>query len=135
MRRLLLTLVAVLALTATACGGDSDERAAGNGERPTTTADGGTTAVPGSTLELTAKGIAFDKTALTASAGAVSIRFDNQDAGIPHNLHVSGSGVDAKTEIEEGPATQTLDLDLEAGTYSYVCDVHPQQMKGELNVT
>lgn len=135
MRRLLLTLVAVLALTAAACGGDSDEPAAGNGEPPTTSAGGGDAEAPRSTLGLTAKAIAFDKTALTASAGTVSIRFENQDDGIPHNLHVSGTGVDARTEIEEGPATQTLDLDLRPGTYNYVCDVHPQQMKGELNVS
>lgn len=134
MRRRLLALMAVVALISAACGGDSDEPAAQSGQRPTTTAERGG-AGPGSTLELTAQGIAFDKAALRASPGAVSIRFHNQDQGIPHNLHVSGTGLDDKTEIEAGPTTQTLDLSLRTGTYSYVCDVHPQQMTGQLTVT
>lgn len=130
-----LTLVAVLALTAAACGGDRDEPVAQTGDSPTTTAERGDASGSAATLELRARGIAFDKTALRAGAGKVSIRFENGDAGIQHNLRVSGKGVDDKTEIKEGPATQTLDLDLEPGTYSYVCDVHPQQMRGELEVS
>jgi len=128
MQRRLLIFVAVLALSAAACGGDSDEPAA-QGAEP----GGGREA--GSTLRLTAQGIAFDKRTLTASAGTVSLRFDNQDAGIPHNVHVSGNGVDDKTEVDNGPTTQTLQLRLEPGAYTYVCDVHPQQMRGELSVT
>lgn len=101
---------------------------------PTTAAgDAGEGGAPA--LELTATRIAFDTTTLRAGAGKVSIRFENRDDGIPHNLHVSGPGVDERTEVEEGPATQELELELEPGSYSYVCDVHPQQMRGELTVT
>ncbi len=136
MRRRLVALVAVLALAGTGCGGGSDEDSVGQrGDGPTTTARRqGEADGPGSILGLSAKSIAFDKQALTAAGGSVSIRFDNQDNGVPHNLHVTGSGVDEKTEIAAGPATQTLKLNLRPGTYTYVCDVHPQQMKGELIV-
>lgn len=87
------------------------------------------------TIELAAKNTAFDQTRLTASAGPVMIAYDNQDTGVAHNLHVTGPGVDDKTEIETGPATQRLELEVEPGTYTFVCDVHPQQMRGEIEVS
>lgn len=128
MRRLVI-LFAAITLVAAACGSD-DEPAAQSGDPLTTAADGG-----GSKIELAAKNTTFDQTDLAASAGTVTIAFDNQDDGVSHNLHVTGPGVDEKTEIEAGPIEQTLELELEPGTYSYVCDVHPQQMTGELEVT
>lgn len=66
--------------------------------------------------------------------GRVTFRFVSQDR-VPHNLHVVGKDIDAKTEVQTGPITQTLDLYLEAGTYTYFCDIHPELMKGELTVT
>ena len=50
---------------------------------PTTTS----TAPQSVSVDLAAKNIKFDKSTITVSAGAqVSIVFDNQDAGIPHNF-------------------------------------------------
>jgi plastocyanin len=115
---------------------ESKDNAAWSGaERRVTTDAAGENQGGAGTLELVAKGIAFDKTTLTAPAGSVSFRFDNQDQGVPHNLHVSGNGVDEKTDIQGGPTTQALTLEVTAGSYTYVCDVHPQQMKGQLTVT
>lgn len=118
-------LFAALAFVGAACGSDSDDVA----QRDTTLGEGS------GRLELVAEDTAFDQTELAADAGALVISFDNRDDGIMHNLHVTGDGVDEKTDIETGPTTQTLELELDAGTYSYTCDVHPQQMKGELTVT
>lgn len=123
MRRLGSAL-AVITLAAAACG---------EGEPVAETADRGSSAT--STVELTAKNTTFDQSRLTAPAGRVTIRFHNQDDGITHNLHLTGGGVDDRTEIEIGPTTQTLQLELARNRYSYVCDVHPQQMTGELTVT
>lgn len=72
---------------------------------------------------------------MSARAGPVTIEYRNEDKGISHNLHVSGGGVDEKTDIAEGPTNQRLTVDLQPGTYRYACDVHPQQMRGELSVT
>lgn len=108
-----------------------DNLAAAAGGRGGDTREAG----PTQTIDIAAQNVAFSKAALSVGAGAVTIAFDNQDDGIPHNLHVTGSGIDEKTEIEAGPTAQTLKLELEAGRYSYVCDVHPQQMKGDLEVT
>lgn len=126
-------LLVVITLVAAACGKDDEPPASSGDPLTTSTAAGG--GGGGGTIELVGKDIAFDQAKLTARAGAVTIAFDNRDDGVSHNLHVTGEGVDEKTEIESGPVTQTLKLDLEPGTYSYVCDVHPQQMTGDLEVT
>lgn len=89
----------------------------------------------GESLQLVARAIKFSTSTLTARAGRVTITYDNQDSAPPHNLHVSGNGVDEKTRIQTGPRTQRLTVTLRPGTYRYVCDVHPSQMKGELTVT
>lgn len=81
----------------------------------------------------------FDKSELTAAADAITIVFDNQDAGIPHNISVH-EGNDAtgktlgKTDLEAGPMKQELKLDLAAGSYFFQCDVHPTTMKGAITV-
>jgi plastocyanin len=89
------------------------------------------------TIGLTAKNIAFDKSTITVPAGAqVTINFDNQDSGIPHNfaLYTDSS---AKTSIFvggkiTGPKTTTYTFTAPAtpGNYFFRCDVHPTQMKG-----
>ncbi|MGE0598744.1 MAG: cupredoxin domain-containing protein [Dehalococcoidia bacterium] len=89
-------------------------------------------------LQLTAKNTSFDKTTLTAKAGSVSLKFDNQDS-IPHNVDVfdgpdaSGNSL-AKTPIKTGPGQATLTIQLKPGKYYYRCDVHPDQMHGVLTV-
>jgi plastocyanin len=82
--------------------------------------------------------LTFDVTRLEVSAGQdVTITFDNRDAGVLHNFHVTGPGdVDVVTEIEVGPVVQTITLALtEPGEYTYVCDVHPATMRGTIVVT
>lgn len=129
--RWLVAIVAAIALTAAACGGD-DPPASRSGLPDTESTAAGE---PGSgTIDLAAEDIAFSTATLTARAGPVTIVFANNDEDTPHNLHVTGGGVDEKTEIEPGPVTQELSVELDAGTYRYVCDVHPQQMTGELVV-
>ena len=91
-------------------------------------------------LVLTAQNIRFDKGALAAPAGAITIRFENLDEGLPHNLHLF-AGVDAygadiaQTKISVGPTTTTLSVSLAVGRYFYQCDVHPAMMNGLLTVT
>ena len=89
-------------------------------------------------LDLVAKGTAFDVSCLVAPAGAAfTINFDNQDAGITHNLDVfdtkDGTSLGA-TVLTAGPVQQTLKLTLDAGTYYFQCDAHPTTMYGQLAV-
>ena len=90
-------------------------------------------------LKLAAANIAYDQTDLTAPAGVpFQIAFTNNDAGIPHNVSIhqgSPTGTEVfKGAIFTGVATQTYDVPaLPAGTYSFVCSVHPN-MTGTLTV-
>jgi plastocyanin/mono/diheme cytochrome c family protein len=95
--------------------------------------------VPGSTYTLVAMGVKYDLATLTVAAGkAFSIVFDNQDAGIPHNVAIhqgTATGTEVfKGEIFPGVGTRTYAVPaLTAGTYAFVCSVHPN-MVGTLTV-
>lgn len=129
-------LTAAVVVLAVACSDDGGGRRAA---APTTQGPVATATTSGSTgataLDLVAQNIAFDRTAITVPAGTVTFEYDHRDSGILHNLHITGEGVDERTGIEPGPVRQRLTLRLRPGTYTYVCDVHPQQMRGELTVT
>jgi plastocyanin len=98
-------------------------------------------AAPGAavTLQLSASGIAYDKTELAAPANTpFQIDFTNNDAGIPHNVSIhagSATGTEVfKGEIFTGSGVRTYDVPaLPAGTYTFVCSVHPN-MVGTLTV-
>ena len=80
----------------------------------------------------------FSVTSLSLPAGAtVTITFDNQDAGVTHDIEVydpSGSVI-AASELADGPIMQTVVFTLGGpGNYSFKCSVHPQQMRGFIKV-
>ena len=124
----LILLVVSLGVGLAACGGDEDEGNGAGGEPATTAAatdtgddegeDGGGEAT---TIELAADPdgqFAFQQETLSAPAGAITIEFTNP-AAIPHNVSVEGQ----TSETIAGGATTTLDLDLEAGEYDFICAV------------
>jgi plastocyanin len=51
-----------------------------------------------------------------------------------HNFHIKGSGVDDATSV---PAVgmKTYTETFTAGTYSFLCDAHPDTMKGSFKVS
>ena len=51
------------------------------------------------------------------------------DNSIEHNFHLQGPGVDQKTDVE-GMGTVTWTVTITDGTYTFICDAHPTQMKG-----
>lgn len=51
------------------------------------------------------------------------------DNSIEHNFHLSGPGVDQKTDVE-GMGTVTWTVTITDGIYTFICDAHPTQMKG-----
>lgn len=67
---------------------------------------------------------------------AFTIAFDNQDAGIPHNIAIfSGdphSNPNAKVLFRGETFNGVAAGALPPGTYHFHCDVHPQQMQGTI---
>jgi cytochrome c oxidase subunit II len=100
-------------------------------------APGASGAPAAATVQISAKNIAFEQQAVDAPAGApFTIAFANNDAGTPHNIQIlDGSGSSKfKGAIFPGVATQNYAVPaLTAGTYKFVCDVHPN-MTGQLTV-
>ena len=111
---------------------------AGASAAPGASGEPGSSGAPaGTVITLAAVGIQFTQTDLEAPADTpFQIEFDNQDAGVPHNVEIkdeSGATV-FKGEIFNGVAKQTYNVDaLPAGTYQFVCTVHPN-MAGTLKV-
>ena len=95
--------------------------------------------VAGQTVNISASGIKYEQSAVTAKAGApFPIEFENKDAGTPHNVYIhegSPTGTEVfQGQIFNGVATKDYDVKaLDAGTYSFVCTVHPT-MTGTLTV-
>ena len=79
----------------------------------------------------------FDVEAFAVRAGEeVTVTYDNQDDGVPHNLRFDLKGAPSpQTETANGPDIQTITFSVaEPGDYTYVCDVHPAAMRGTLVV-
>jgi plastocyanin len=91
----------------------------------------------GTVIKEIAQGIQFVNKDLSAPADTpFQIEFDNQDAGTPHNIEIkdANGGVVFKGEIFSGVAVKVYDIPaLPAGTYPFICTVHPN-MIGTLTV-
>jgi uncharacterized cupredoxin-like copper-binding protein len=48
----------------------------------------------------------------------------------PHDFAISGDGVEEKTPMLDPGETATLEVELEPGTYAYVCTVPGHAMLG-----
>ncbi len=95
-------------------------------------------AAPSSQLHVTAQGIKFLESTLTAPAGQpLTIVFENKDP-VPHNIAIFDSGQMTRSffhgTVVTGPQTVTYTVPaLHPGTYYFHCDVHPT-MNGTLVV-
>jgi plastocyanin len=137
---LMLVLCLVAALGVAACGGDDD----GGGDTAatdTTTTETTDTAgrAGGKTVKVAADpggALKFTQDSLTAPAGKDTFEFTNESS-TPHDFAVEQDGNDVgKTEVITGD-TDTVELDLEAGEYTFYCSVpgHRQAgMEGTLTV-
>jgi glucose/arabinose dehydrogenase/plastocyanin len=93
-------------------------------------------------VAITAKNLAFDRTTITVPRGSsVTVTFNNQDAGVPHNVAFytdsSASTAIYKGQVVTGPTTTTYTFTAPSapGTYFFRCDVHPETMTGSFIVT
>lgn len=84
----------------------------------------------GGGLTVTAKSLAFSTDEIDLPAGQpTTITFDNQDAGVPHNIAIYNDESLSETLFQgeqfQGIASQDYPIPpLEPGTYYFHCDVH-----------
>ena len=120
-----------------ACWSDEFSQPAASASPGASSAPGASEAPSGTVVKESALNIAFENGALSAPADtAFQIEFENKDAGIPHNIAIKDpSGTEVfKGDIVTGPTTVTYDVPaLPAGTYTFICTVHPN-MTGTLTV-
>jgi len=94
-------------------------------------------AAEGPVLELSAKDIAYSTDTLQAPADSpFTIHFKNDDASVPHDVAIrDASGKELfRGDIITGPAEIDYNVPaLPAGTYTFVCSVHPS-MTGTITV-
>jgi len=119
----MLAVGGIVALLATACGGD-------DGGSATASGDGGGGGGAGS-VTLTAADFSFEPGSVSASAGD-TIELSNEGEA-PHNLQSEEAGLD-----EDVDAGKTVSIDLagiEPGTYDFICKFHPDDMIGTLEIS
>jgi plastocyanin len=131
-RAALLILLVLLGLSVAGCGGDDDE--AGTTTEAATEATTEASGSGGTTLNGSV-GPGFDISLEGTdglTAGSYTIVVNDQSA--EHNFHLTGpGGVDVSTDVSE-TGEKSLDVELEAGEYTFVCDPHASQMKGSFTV-
>jgi plastocyanin len=90
-----------------------------------------------------AGGAGFQTTKVTATSGDFQLCFNNEDAGVTHNVAVfkdeaaatSGAPALASDTPFAGPKLDTFPVKgLSPGSYYFHCDVHPTTMTGTLTV-
>jgi plastocyanin len=144
MRRI--TICMLFAALALAGCGSSNDKASSSGSSdktatptPTATAtEAASSGGGGETIKLSAdpSALKFDKTALTAKAGKVTLSMANP-SGIPHAVAIEGNGVDVDGKVVQKGGTSTASADLKAGTYDFYCPVAGHRaagMEGKLTV-
>jgi plastocyanin len=144
MKRLLVLLIAcmALALVAAGCGDDDDDSGSGGGggantEQPAD--EGGGTSGGGGGgggAEVGMRNIQFDPTDVTVKAGETVTWTNNE--GVPHDVDKTGG---PGPQFSSGPEGGMMEGDSfehtfdRPGTYEYVCRVHAPGMAGTVEVT
>ena len=137
-----LAVAAMAALGLAACGGgdDNNDTTAASTPPATTPAGGGGGGGAASTVDISTPSgsdLAFDQKDVSASAGNVTVSFDNKQAQ-PHDVVIEDSSGQelAKTDLISSQ-TSTTTADLQPGTYTFFCDVPGHReagMEGTLTV-
>jgi len=132
--------LAVAALALAGCGGGDDE-ASGTTETETTTTEttsqtGGDTGTvlkgsvgPGFEISLSTAG---GQSVETLAPGSYTLEVDDQSD--IHNFHLSGDDVDVSTDVGS-TGTESFDITVTSGTYTFVCDPHSSTMNGSFEVS
>jgi uncharacterized cupredoxin-like copper-binding protein len=124
--RPIIPVLIVMALAIGGCGGGAKSSSS------TPSSGGGTTL----SLQADPSQLKYDKTALSANAGKVTIVMKNPSQ-LQHDVAIEGNGVNVVGKVVGNGGTSTATASLKAGTYTFFCSVdgHRQAgMEGTLTV-
>lgn len=130
----LLALSPLVALAACISAPDATPVAAGTGAATVNPIAGATSG----NVRISASGTRFEQSSVDVPAGEpFTIDFDNKDAGMPHDIVIhSGDAAGPVVfagDVVTGPMVKTYDVPaLQAGTYTFVCSIHPGPMVGTM---
>lgn len=138
LRLALIAVLAVFSLAAAGCGGDDDATDDTTTLTETTdtetTADTETTTDTGGGALSGTVGPGFEISVDQSSVAPGSYELEVEDLSDIHNFHLTGpGGVDVSTDVA-GEGTESFTIELEAGTYDFVCDPHASTMNGTIEV-
>jgi plastocyanin len=134
MKKLLVLLIACLALTVAACGDDDDDDGGGDGAATTTEqtdtgaappADEGGGGGGGEAVTVDIPAIEFDPAEVTVAAGT-TITWTNSD-DLPHTVTKEGGPGEDFDSGDLAPGDEFEQTFTEPGTVDYVCTIHPGQ--------
>lgn len=142
MRTLSVSTLVVGALALAGCGSSSSSSTSSSTAAPaaTPTTSSTTSSTPAASAQAASSKLSlaanpegqlkYDKTSLTAKAGAVSIDFANSSP-LGHNVTIESSGgkILGATPTFQG-GSKTLSLNLKPGTYKFFCSVPGHRMAG-----
>ena len=123
MRKVLLTLVAMIAFMGASCssgGGDSSGDGGSSAAASGCTADNATDFTGQSSFTITIKDKAFDPNCFRAKNGS-AITIDNQDS-VSHTFTVINTGVDVL--VEGGQSETQPNASMAPATYQFHCTIH-----------
>ena len=131
--------LAVAALALAGCGG-GDDNASGTTETETTTTSTSQTGGDAGAVLKGSVGPGFEISLSTADGQSVetlapgSYTLEVDDQSDIHNFHLSGDGVDVSTDVGS-TGTESFDITVTSGTYTFVCDPHSSTMNGSFEVS
>ncbi len=84
-----------------------------------------------------AEGVQFTTREVQATGPDFTLTFDNRDPSIPHDVDILGPGGEKlfDGDVFPGPETRPYEVtEVQAGSYEFICSVHPTTMTGTITV-
>jgi uncharacterized cupredoxin-like copper-binding protein len=118
-KRWLLILAVALLAVSVACSGSST---------PVGESQSGSNVNEGEVL-VEAKEFSFSLSATEAAAGTVTFVVENS-GNMPHDFAIRGNGIEEATPHIDPGESATLTVELEPGTYTYICTIPGHEQLG-----